>query len=71
MNTPTVAMIRKEPGYRAIKAIRENEIYIIDEHIVSRPTVRLLDGIFEIGKILYPDRFGTEAAKIVQNAKQF
>jgi iron complex transport system substrate-binding protein len=71
MNTPTVAMIRKEPGYRAIKAIRDNEIYIIDEHIVSRPTVRLLDGILEIGKILYPDRFGAEASKVVQSAKQF
>jgi iron complex transport system substrate-binding protein len=71
MNTPTVAMIRKEPGYRAIKAIRDNEIYIVDEHIVSRPTVRLLDGIFEIGKILYPDRFGAEAATVLQNAKQF
>ncbi len=71
MNTPTVAMIRKEPGYRAIKAIRDNKIYIIDEHIVSRPTVRLLDGIFEIGKILYPDRFDVEASKVFQNAKQF
>ena len=70
MNTPTVAMIRKEPGYRAIKAIQDNEIYTIDEHIVSRPTLRLLDGIFEIGKILYPDRFGAEASKVVQNAKR-
>jgi iron complex transport system substrate-binding protein len=71
MNTPTVAMIRKEPGYRAIKAIQDNEIYIIDEHIVSRPTLRLLDGIFEIGKILYPDRFGEDALKVVRNSKRF
>ena len=71
MNAPTIDMIKAEPGFRAIKAIQDNEIYIIDEHIVSRPTMRLLDGIFEIGKILYPDRFGTEASKIVWGAKQF
>jgi iron complex transport system substrate-binding protein len=71
MNTPTIQMIKEEPGFRAIKAIRNNEIYIIDEHIVSRPTFRLLDGILEIGKILYPDLFGAEASKIVLGAKQF
>jgi iron complex transport system substrate-binding protein len=71
MNTPTIGMIKKEPGFRTIKAIQDNEIYIIDEHIVSRPTLRLLEGIFEIGKILYPDRFSAEASKIVQGAKQF
>ena len=70
MNTPTVGMIEKEPGFHAIKAVQKNEIYIIDEHIVSRPTLRLLDGIIEIGKILYPSRFGAQANKIVLGAKQ-
>ena len=71
MNAPSIRMIKEEPGFRAIKAIQDNEIYIIDEHIVSRPTMRLLDGIFEIGQILYPDRFGAEASEIVSGAKQF
>lgn len=71
MNTPTIRMIKEEPGYRAIKAVQDDEIYIIDEHIVSRPTMRLLDGILEIGKILYPERFGAEALTIVSGAKQF
>jgi len=71
MNTPTIQMIKEEPGFRAIKAIQNNEIYIIDEHIVSRPTIRLLNGILEIGKILYPEQFGAEASKIVLGAKQF
>jgi iron complex transport system substrate-binding protein len=68
MNTPTIRMIKEEPGFRAIKAIRENEVHIIDEHIVSRPTMRLLNGILEIGKILYPERFGAQASTIVQSA---
>ena len=71
MNTPTIKMIKEETGFRVIKAIQNNEIYIIDEHIVSRPTIRLLDGILEIGKILYPEHFGVEADKIVLETKQF
>jgi iron complex transport system substrate-binding protein len=58
MNTPSIAIIKNEPGFQAIKAVKNNEIYILDERIVSRPTMRLLIGIFEIGKILYPEVFG-------------
>jgi len=57
MNRPTVATIRGEPGFQAIKAVRENRIYLIDEKIVSRPTLRLLEGIYEIGGRLYPQVF--------------
>lgn len=57
MNRPSVSMIRDEPGFSAIRAVRENRIHFIDETIVSRPTMRLLEGIKEIGKILYPHVF--------------
>ena len=57
MNRPTVELIENEPGYQAIKAVREGQIYIIDETIVSRPTMRLLNGICDIGRILYPETF--------------
>ena len=60
MNRPTVAMIKHESGFSAIKAVYEDQIFIIDEQIVSRPTLRLLEGIYEIGKILYPDIFDTK-----------
>jgi iron complex transport system substrate-binding protein len=53
-------MIKNEPGYQVIKAIRQNQIYIIDETIVSRPTLRLLNGIYEIGNRLYPETFTPE-----------
>ncbi len=57
MNRPTVEMIKSESGFNAIKAVYDNQIFIIDEQIVSRPTLRLLEGIHKIGKILYPDVF--------------
>lgn len=57
MNRPTISSIRNEPGFSVIKAVKNHQIFIIDEKIVSRPTMRLLVGIFNIGSILYPDVF--------------
>jgi len=71
MNQPTVSLIKNEAGYQVIKAVFENEIYIVDEHMVSRPTYRLLAGISTIGKILYPDVFDEGADQIVAKAHRF
>lgn len=57
MNRITADRIKTEPGFSAIRAVKDNRIYLIDELSVSRPTPRLLQGIFDIGKILYPELF--------------
>ncbi len=57
MNRVTVRQIRDEPGFKLIKAVRNGQIHIVDEKIVSRPTLRLLDGVYEIGRFLYPSVF--------------
>lgn len=57
MNRISMERIKEEGGFRAIKAVMDGKVYIIDEKIVSRPTLRLLDGIYEIGEILYPEKF--------------
>ena len=62
MNHATIRSIREEPGFKVIKAVREGHVYIVDEKIVSRPTLRLLDGIYEIGRFLYPVRFNDVTA---------
>ena len=54
MNRPTRSLLKNEPGFSAIKAIRDGQILIIDEMIVSRPTLRLLQGVRKIGHFLYP-----------------
>ena len=69
MNPASIAMIRTESGFQAIRAVKNNQIFIIDERLVSRPTLRLLDGIFEIGKILYPNDFTERAREIINRAK--
>lgn len=66
MNRPTVSIIKQEPGFNIIKAVAMDQIYIVDEKIVSRPTIRLLEGIYKIGKYLYPEIFDDRASKILK-----
>ncbi len=54
MNPVTVEMIKKEPGFQVIKAVRENQIFLVDEKLVSRPTLGLLEGIRTVFELLYP-----------------
>ncbi|MDM8523531.1 ABC transporter substrate-binding protein [Desulfococcaceae bacterium HSG8] len=68
MNQPTKQMIQNEPGFSVIRAVKNNEIYIVDEQIVSRPTMRLLYGIHQIGTILYPDVLGEKWDQIFKKA---
>ncbi len=57
MNRITVEEIIGEPGFGAIKAVREGRIYLIDETLVARPTTRLLEGIRQINRLLYEGEF--------------
>ena len=54
MNPVTVAMIKKEPGFQVIKAVQNNQIFLVDEKLVSRPTLGLLQGITTVFDLLYP-----------------
>lgn len=53
MNPITIEEIQRESGFKAIKAVREGRVFLIDEKKVSRPTMGLLDGINTIHTILY------------------
>ena len=71
MNRPSISLIKNEVGFQIIKAVQNDQIYIVDERIVSRPTYRLLSGITKIGEILYPDVFDEKAHAIMTQAKRF
>ena len=70
MNRPTISTIKQEPGFHIIKAVAMDQIYIVDEKIVSRPTMRLLEGIYTIGKYLYPEDFDDRALKILNRTNE-
>jgi iron complex transport system substrate-binding protein len=57
MNSVSIETIKNEPGFNIIKAVKDNQIYLIDENIISRPVPRLYQGMVTVGKILYPDIF--------------
>ncbi|MCF8113852.1 MAG: ABC transporter substrate-binding protein [Desulfotignum sp.] len=59
MNPVSIEQILNEPGFHILKAVKDNQVYLIDENIVSRPVPRLFQGIMTIGKLLYPDIFTT------------
>lgn len=56
MNPVDIDTIRNETGFQAIKAVRNNNIILIDEELVSRPTMRLIEGITELHSRLYPQK---------------
>lgn len=57
MNPVQKEQIINEPGFKIIKAIKNKQVFLIDESIVSRPVPRLYEGILTIGELLYPDIF--------------
>lgn len=57
MNPVTMDEILDEPGFHIIKAVKNHQVFLIDEKMVSRPVPRLIEGIMTIGKLLYPDIF--------------
>ncbi|MDD2464252.1 MAG: ABC transporter substrate-binding protein [Desulfobulbus sp.] len=55
MNPVSVEDILREPGFSVIKAVREGQVFLVSEEMVSRPTLELLDGISFVKSLLYPD----------------
>ena len=68
MNRVSVAAIKAEPGFSAIKAVKNGQVFLVDEAIVSRPTPGLLKGIYRIGCLLYPEIYCTAGLEILQRA---
>lgn len=55
MNPVTKETIMQEPGFGAIRAIREDKVFLIEEALVSRPTLRIIEGIEQLYSIFYQD----------------
>lgn len=68
MNKVTREQIKNAPGFGVIRAVAAEEIHLIDEKLVSRPTLRLLEGIYRIGRRLYPEQFEEVGAAILKKA---
>ena len=51
----TPEAIKQRPGFDKIKAVREGQVYIVDEKLVSTPSFRLADGVEHLARLLYPE----------------
>ncbi len=49
--------LKTQDGWSTISAIKNDRIYGIDDDLMSRPGPRIVDGIMETAKALYPDCF--------------
>lgn len=54
MNPVTKEVIVNEPGFQVIKAVKNGQVFLVEEKNVSRPTLDLLKGMAEIFSLLYP-----------------
>lgn len=53
--TPHAIKIR--PGFNTIKAVKEGQVFNIDEKLISSPSFRFAKGVRELARMLYPDVF--------------
>jgi len=49
--------VKARPGWGAISAVKNDRIYVIDPDIVSRPSPRVVDGLEQLARLLYPEKF--------------
>jgi iron complex transport system substrate-binding protein len=48
------ARIRNDPRWRAVRAVRENRVLIVDTSLVGRPSARLGEAARSIARLLHP-----------------
>ena len=53
MNEVEIKTIANGPAASRIKAVRDRRIFLVDEKLVSRPTMRLLTGINTVHGLLH------------------
>ena len=49
--------VKARPGWDAISAVKNDRIYVVDPDLVSRPAPRLVEGLEQLARFLYPEKF--------------
>lgn len=52
--------IKTKTGWNVISAVKNNRVYLLEDDLVSRPGPRIVDGLLEVARALYPERFETK-----------
>lgn len=51
--------VSERAGFQAIKALKNNRFYTINEKLISSPTFRYVKGIRQLARFLYPDEMNS------------
>ena len=49
--------VKARPGWEGVSAVRSDRVFAVDPDLVSRSGPRLVDGLEELARLLYPERF--------------
>jgi iron complex transport system substrate-binding protein len=49
--------INTEPRLKAVDAIKNKQVYVVDSDVFSRTTPRIVDGLEQLAKIIHPELF--------------
>lgn len=53
----TLKDVKKRSGWKELKAVKNKQVYAVDPDLVNRPGPRLIEGVKEIAKSVYPETF--------------
>jgi iron complex transport system substrate-binding protein len=53
----TVEMVKTRSGWEAIAAVQNDQIFLYDDNLISRPGPRLVEGLELLAKLLHPELF--------------
>ena len=53
----TPEQVAGRTGWQALKALRQQKVFIFDDNLVSRPGPRLVDGLEAMARLLHPELF--------------
>jgi iron complex transport system substrate-binding protein len=75
MNTPEeiIEMLENDSLWSQVPAVQNGKVYILQygaEDIINRESVRIVDAIELLAKILYPDAFGITVPNVIGNDYQ-
>jgi iron complex transport system substrate-binding protein len=51
----TPEKVAARPGWDALAAVRNGQVFAFDDNLVSRPGPRLVDGLEALAKLLHPE----------------
>jgi iron complex transport system substrate-binding protein len=53
----TPEAVGQRPGWNALNAVKNNQIFAFDDNLISRPGPRLIDGLEQMAKLIHPELF--------------